>query len=269
MSEAPNFRNSRKFLGPSWLTSEGESQLMGYVLDALKDAFTERLRQGLLARFPQQDPTGTPAADDALAAIGRDRKIVRGIGESSTSYAKRLIPWLDRHVVRGNPFALLQQLADYMGPLPSIRVVNVKGDWFSRAANGTTSVLLSQNNWDWDGPVDARWARFWVVIYPNGLWSPGSNWGDVGVKWGDPGRTWGTTATTDQVQSVRSIVSDWKPGGTSCVNIIIAFDNASFDPTHPRDGAGLPDGTWARWSKSVGRTRVASRLSTARYWQGS
>ena len=138
------------------------------------------------------------------------------------------------------------------------------------AADGTRSVAINKANWDWDSDPYAlvRWSRFWVVIYPNGLWSPGPNWGDAGFVYGTPGQTWGTTATTDQVASVQAIVSDWKPAGTRCVNIIVAFDNASFDPATARDGSGLPDGTWGRWGKYVGGVAVPARLATARYWDG-
>lgn len=263
------FRAKRKFMGPSWLVSEGDSQLVGYVVDLLKDGFTERLRQGLLARLPQNDPAGesTPP-DDALAAIGRDRRIVRGLNEPSDRYARRLIQWLDDWRTAGNPFSLMRQIAGYTGPGPAFRTVDVRGNWFSLNADGSRSVAINQANWDWDNAADAlsRWSRFWVVIYPNGLWLPGSTYGD-GHKYGD-GRTWGSTATTTDVATIRGIVSDWKPAGTRCVNIILAFDGASFDPTTTRDGAGLPDGTWGRWGRNVGGVYGPARLSTARFWDG-
>jgi hypothetical protein len=268
---APYFRASRKFMGPPWLVSNGESELVGYALDLLKDGFVERLRQGLLARLPQNDPTGaTTAPDDALAAMGRDRRIRRGLNETPQAYARRLIRWIDDWKVAGNPFALMQQLAAYLGPVPSYRTVDVRGNWFSRAADGTLSISLTQANWDWDAASDAlaRWSRFWVVIYPNGFWTQGPNWGDSGAKWGTPERTWGSTATVDEVSTVRSIVADWKPAGTRCVNVILAFDGTSFNPATARDGTGLPDGTWGHWSKISGGAYVASRLSTARYLDG-
>ena len=269
MAAPPTFRAARKFLGPPWLVHDGaESELVGYTLDLLKDAFTERLRLGLLARLPQNDPTGKMTApDDALAAMGRDRRIRRGFNESSQSYAVRLVRWLDDWKVAGNPFALMAQLAGYLGPLVSLRTVDVRGNWFSRAVDGTLSVNLNQANWDWDGAADAlaRWARFWVIIYPRGFWST-RTWDD-GSTWGD-GHTWGTTATPDQVASVRALIQDWKPAGTTCQNIIIAFDDASFDPTQSRDGSGLPDGLWGNWATVSGGAYVPSRLTTARYWDG-
>ena len=268
-SLGPCFRTARQFMGPRWLVGQGDGQLVGYALDTVKDAFVERLRLGLLARFPQQDPYGTPAPDDALAAIGRDRRMVRGINESSASYAARLLLWLDTWNTAGNPITLMKQLAAYCGPLPNFRTVDVKGNWYSLTA-GVPSVSLNQANWDWDGNPLALtyWSRFWVIIYPNGLWTQGPNWGDPGAQWGTPERTWGSTATVDQVQTIQGLVRDWKPAGTTCVNIILAFDNTSFNPATARDGAGLPNGTWGHWSTTVNGQRVPSRLSTARYWDG-
>lgn len=267
---ATNFRAVRKFLGPSWLTSTGDGELLGWTLDVLKDAFTQRLFEGLLARFPQQDPTGTPAPDDALAAMGRDRRVIRGINEPSATYAKRLLLWLDDWKQAGNPFGLLKQLAAYCGPLPSFRTVDVRGNWFTLNADGTQEALINEANWDWDGDPYAlfKWSRFWVIIYPNGLWVPGTKWGDVGAVYGTPGRTWGSTATSDQVASIKSIIAERKPAGTRCVNIILAFDNSTFSPTALRDGTGLPDGHWGHWSKVSGAEYVPARLSTARFWDG-
>lgn len=268
----PYFRVSRKFAAPAWLTS-GEGEQLGYALDAIKDAWAMRLFQGLLARFPQNGPNGQTAPDDALAAQGRDRRIVRGINEPSAAYAARLIRWLDDWATAGNPFALMKQLAGYCGTsptglLPAFRTVDVRGNWYTLDVTRTEFVSINQGNWDWDGnpAALANWSRFWVVIYPNGLWTP-TTWGS-GNTWGQPGLTWGTTATPDQVSSIRGIVSDWKAAGTTCVNIIIAFDSSSFNPTTVRDGTGLPDGTWGTNAKIVNGQYLPSRLSTARYWDG-
>jgi hypothetical protein len=264
------FRTIRERLTAYWVVS-GEGELVGYSLDIVKDAFVERLRLGHLARFPENGPNGETSADDALAALGRDRGLIRGIGEVSTTYARRLKSWIDDRKRQGNPFELMKQLAAYCGPLPAFRTVDQRGNWYSRAANGTESFSLNTGNWDWDGLDLSHWSRFWVIIYPNGLWTTSpDNYGDSGAIWnhgvvvGDGVyRTWGTSATPNEVTNVRAIIDEWKPAGTRCVNIIIAFDNASFNPSTPE-----PDGLWGNWSKVVGGVRVPSRLSTARYWAG-
>jgi hypothetical protein len=266
MAEVPNFRQTRRFMGPRWLLDD-EGGLLGYALDTLKDAFVERLRLGLMARLPQNDPNGlTTAPDDALSAMGRDRRVVKGLTETSQSYARRLRLWLDDRKRAGNPFALMQKLAEYTGPLPSFRTVDVRGNWYSRAADGTETALLNTGNWNWDNDLSGtRWSRFWVIIYPNGLWDIArKNWGDVtGPGWGGSPLTIGMTATPEEVDTIQFIVGDWKPAGTRCVNIIAAFDPASFNPASPE-----PDGTWGTWGKLVGGVKVPSRLATARYLDG-
>lgn len=260
MAARPRFRTLRKFLAPRWLT-EGEGGLVGYSLDLIKDAFVERLRLGFLAGFPQNGPNGETAPEDALALIGRDRRVVRGIDESAESYAYRLTQWLVDRRRTGNPFALMKKLAEYTGPGVAFRTVDVRGNWYSRDEDGVETSSLATGNWDWDGDT-ARWSRFWVIVYPGALWSAESTWG--AGTWGAVSTgTWGSTMTPEHAASMHALVADWKPAGTRCAAIILALDPASFDPTAPE-----PDGLWGRWSKVVASTQVASRLATGRYVDG-
>ncbi len=265
----PNFRTTRAKIAAKWLTA-GEGGLVGYSLDLIIDAFMKRLELGHLARFPQNGPNGQTAPRDALTAMGRDRRVVRGIFDTDEQYAEKQLRWLDDRRFQGQPLMLMQKLHEYVGSNHgvSFRHVDVNGNWFSRAADGTESFLLDQQNWNWDGDASGdRWSRFWVIIYPGTLWTVGAGgWNDAAEKgWNDPaGLVWGTDATIEQVQTLRAIVEDWKAGGTRCVNIILAFDPASFDPASPE-----PDGTWAHWSKLSSGIRVPSRLDTARYIDGT
>lgn len=255
-----SFRFRRAFykLLPSWLTT-GEGELVDYSLGVIKDAFLERLKLGRDARFPAYAPP------DALTYLGRDRKIVRGINEPAASYAVRLQRWLDDHRVRGNPFALMMQLRAYMQADCKIRTVDRAGNWYTIEENGTRSVNLALGNWNWDGAAATLWSRFWVIIYPIGgtdPWAPSV--GDAGGASWPVGGTIGTTATPDQVASVRSIIRDWKPAGTTCEWIITAFDAASFNPL----GLPEPDGTWDWFGYSNAGAYEIARLTTARYWRG-
>lgn len=259
-----NFRTIRRFLGPRWLTSEGESGLIGYSLDIIKDAFVERLRLGLLARQPQHDPSGATTAEaDALAAMGRDRLVIRGITETNAEYAARLVRYLDDRKQCGSPFALLQKLSEYTGAGAAFRTVDNSGNWYSRSVDGTETILIGENNWDWDG-APALWSRFWVVIYPNGIWTIDPEVYGGAREFGDREGTIGLSMTRDEVAAVRAIVDDWKPGGTRCPFIIIAPSGATFDPTAPE-----PDGTWGNWSRYDAGVRVRTRLAGARYISGS
>lgn len=253
------FRTSRRRLAPRWLT-EGEGGLVGYALDLIKDAYMERVYLGLLARLPET------AGTDALGKIGRDRRTLRGLGpETDASYATRLKAWLTDAKRRGSPFALMQKLQEFIAAGSSFRIVDARGNWYSRSAAGVETYTLNTGNWNWDStvPSSPQWSRFWVIIYPGTRWSHSATWGS-GQLWGDTEKTWGTTATPGEVAQVRGIVADWKPAGTRCVNIIIAFDPASFDPTAPE-----PDGKWGKPSKVVAGVHVATRLATADYWDGT
>jgi hypothetical protein len=256
-----SFRTSRSLLGPSWLTSEGESGLVGQSLDEVKDQYIQRMRDGLNARLPQNNRAGTvTAGSDALAQMGRDRRVLLGFNESNASYAKRLLRWLDDRQRAGNPFMLLQKLAEYTGAGPSFRTVDNSGNWYSRAADGTETVLINQANWDWDGGT-TLWSRFWPIIYPNGLWTAEPNaWGSASLpRWGDRTKTLGLTMPHQVVTDLRLLVRDWGTGGTICPFIIVAF-GSTFDPSSPE-----PDGNWGTWSRYVSGTRVPTRLASARF----
>jgi hypothetical protein len=255
---AGSFRQLHKSLVPRWL-SEGEGELVGYALDLILDAFVERMRLGHLVCFPQQDANGTPGPADAAIALGRDRRVVRGINESASSYAVRLKSWLVDRRTAGNPYTLMRQLAAYVGPSEgaSFRTVDVRGNWYSRSASGVETASLGTLNWNWDGNL-SQWSRFWVIIYPGTQWTTEGAWGTG--TWGDTSGTIGTTITPEQATTLRAIVADWKPAGTS-QNIVIATNAASFSPASPE-----PNGTWGKWYRYSGGTAIASRLSTARYF---
>ena len=257
------FRALRKFLAPRWLT-EDEGELVGDSLGAIEDGFTQRLYMGVLARLPQNDPTGlTTAPDDALTAMGRDRKILRGFVETASSYAARLLPWLDDHRSRGTAFMMMKQLAGYLGAGFSFRIYNARGACWSRDVNGVETFVAS-TTWDWDGHPEL-WSRFWVVIYPTGDWTTSTlDWGDTSPKYGPNLAQWGVDIPREQIRAMQTIVAEWKPAGSRCMYIIVAFDPASFDPAAPE-----PDGTWASFGKIDAGVRVPARLDTARYLNGS
>lgn len=264
----PRYRTAFRKLLPRHFT-RGEGELVLSSLAELKEGWAERAYQGLNARFPS---TLLPSA---LSSIGRDRKIVRGINEPDEAYAERQRRWLDDHRVRGNMFALMDQLRAYCQADVRIRTVDASGNWCTRERDGARSWLIKQLNWDWDGkPRNPYFSRFWVIIYPTSAgepWAPNEVWGDPALWdagiFGTAGKTIGTTATPEQIASVRSIVREWQPDGTRCEWIIIAFDDASFDPTDTQPP--LPDGTWGKWGKYDGSGNyVSARLESARYIRG-
>lgn len=253
---------------PKWLT-DGDGGKVAASLALMADDFAARARLALISRFPSYAPD-----DAALAAMGRDRLIVRGINEPSAAYAARLTRAFDDHRTRGNPFAMLRQLRAYLQTDCVVRTVDRRGNWYTIAEDGTESTTINAANWNWDGGALSSWSRFWVIIYPTGgdalgrgarPWAVSGNWGDADLYgdglFGHADLTFGTTATTDQVAAVRQIIRDWKPAGSICEWVIVAFDAATFTPA----GATNPAGAWGNWSNGTGGP---VRLASARYWRG-
>lgn len=248
-----NMRKLFDLLAPNWLTS-GEGELTLYSLSAMVDCWLERGRLGLMARFPAHAP------DDAIAALGRDRKIIRGLNEPTSAYAVRLRQWLTTQKINGSPFALMRQIRSFLQRDVVVRIVDQRGNWYWIDADGSQHYQLQVGMWNWDSLTTTNWSRFWVIVYPASVTPP--VWEATGVygtaqKYGD-GHVWGLTATHDEMVGLRSIVQFHKPIFAKCEWIICAFDNASFAP-----GTVL-NGFWGQYS-AAGSPRTKVRLNTARY----
>src|SRR5262249_23084718 len=148
------------------------------------------------------------------------------------------------------------QVRDYLYPYkPRMRIVNHRGTWYTLNPDDTIEVVKNAGNWNWDGNTSLR-SRFWLIIYSDaGPWTSEGAWGQVGTKWGST-VGWGSTATADQVKSIRAIIDEWRSATALSVNVIIAFDPASFNPAAAPGSPGMPDGTWGRWSKYSGGVQV-------------
>lgn len=209
-------------MGPAWQVgvsgSGDESERLYYSMSLLFDMFLERAFQAAKVRFPKYAP------DDALAYLGRDRRIRRGINEPAAAYASRLIRYLDDHLTQGNPFALMDQVYAYM-QMPSLilRTVDRRGNWMLREADGTRSYLLNTGNWEWDVGALTSWGKYWLVMY-NTTWTQGA-FGEV-------------VAPADEIAGLRAVIREWKPAGMTPQWVIVAFDNDSFSPAQPEPSDG-------------------------------
>lgn len=257
-----SFRDVAYQLSPSRLRRYWAARfvysLVGLPLDMVAQAGKEAAR----ARFPSYCP------DDALPYHGRDRGIPRGPNEGRDGYVQRLLQWRDIWSGSGVGRALLDEIAAYLTPSEArLMIVTQTGVVYTRWTDGQFGVehVTPPNFWNWDGNT-ALWARFWLVIYsigPNAPWSRDGTWND-GEHWGEHASTasWGSTATLEQIASIRSIILEHKPAQSVCQNIIISFDDDAFH-TPP-----FPDGLWGHWSKNVGGVQVPARDSRGIYWDG-
>lgn len=257
--------------GPAWLVRDRFSTDGGlteietdarvlYALVLVLDELATRQAMGSQAKWPSYAPT------DALALLGRDRLILRGPSEAAAAYRTRLLRWLDDHQVRGNPWALMEQIRGYCSPHAiKVRTVDEHGNWRLINDVGTRS-RSNGDTWNWDNSaLTVAWGRFWLVIEPRGgtlPWEPEPTWGTG--TWGDGG-TWGTTATPNEVAGVRSIVKAWKRAGVKCVYVIISFSGSSFVPAAVTNPDGSP--SWAGYSTNSGGTQVRARDPNGRYWR--
>ena len=270
---ASRFRTLYRALTPSWLqTGDGEKELYSYGL--LIDATLERLRQGLIARFP------TRAQSDALDLIGRDRLIRRGYRESNESYGKRLIGWRTAHRRRGTPLELLRQVRGYLSYFGgvNVRLVDQAGNWFTIYEDGEEEHQIQAGGWNWDNkPLTGNWGRFWLIIYAPPAWTehPHLNsddlWGNGQIGWApDPsvepdfeGYSIGVDGMPPVIATELSqVIRDWKSLDSICEWVVIAFDYNSFVP-----GSSETDGLWGNWSRNIGGVQTPTRLDTARYWR--
>jgi len=252
-------RDAIREIVPGFLRGFWGYRLM-YAIAAQLDAIGDALTAGVKLRFPNL------YSAESLPIIGRERGITRGFDEPDDVYSVRLENWWGDHRTKGNPYSLLRQLRGYFTPhAVKMRVVNNAGAWYTQNADGSLE-YAHNSNWDWDGAPATEWSRYWVILYPPAdLWVPDGTWGD-GDVWGADGTTWGSTASIEQVETIRFIVKEWRGPHSVCVNIIVVFDPTAFDPTDTQPP--LPDGTWAHWSKLVAGTQVPARDDRAIYWDG-
>lgn len=257
------FRDIAWALSPPRLRTTKAARMVYALIGLPLDMIAEAAKQATLARFPSYCP------EDTLPLHGRDRGIRRGPLENVAAYRTRLLLWLDAWRSAGVGRGLLDQLAGYLSPQTCrVRIWTQIGVIYTREADGTFAISRATRGlFNWDGQT-SLWARFWLIIDSIGgvPWSRDGTWGD-GEVWGEGvGLTWGSTATIDQVETIRAIIADWKPAQSVCKNIIISFDASAFAPTDA--SPPLPDGSWGHWSKNVSGVQVPARDDRAIYWGG-
>ena len=136
----------RRDIGGAYLSSIGE----------VVDEHVDRAAAGVSLRFPNGSRT------DALSLIGAERKILRGPGEDSVTYAARLRKWLDSHRTRGGAYALLEQLYEYFRASLSVPMEVVGNSGVRVLVDSDGNITRDTILWGGDGT--ANWARIWVMI---------------------------------------------------------------------------------------------------------
>jgi hypothetical protein len=255
MAIQARFRINFLGVGVPWLQGFWGNRLR-YSLLLMLDAFEQYAQTSTTARFPL---IGDELPDGALVQIGKDRVMPRGPQESTTSYGVRLSKAFDAWRRAGSAEGQLRQVQAFFLP-ESTPVRMVCQDFTGNTASWYTILsyedpncpveFTSPSNWDWDGDP-ARWARTWLVIYPQSPvggagpdWTTQATWGS-GEFW-DASNAWGIEgATPEECQAVRAIVARWKSAHTIC-QVVVAFDTGAPVQWPKPDGTGVdyPNGTW-------------------------
>lgn len=142
---------------PPWLRRRVGGAILRAIGEVL-DAMSARDDAGVALRFP------TPGVDPgALAIQGRERRIVRGIGEPAATYAGRVQRWLEAHRHRGSVHEMLRQWHAYNGANPRrIDVVYYSGTRYILEVDGTITRDILPN---FGGDGTGRWAQAWCFVY--------------------------------------------------------------------------------------------------------
>ena len=291
---------------PGWAREDGRkhlvelAQTMALVLDAIIDGLFDGRRASMPGQTELVSGLGGFLSLDALPAIGRDRRLPRGFAEAPAAYALRLRRWRASWRRAGTARGILEVVRAVTSPSNvRLRLVSATGTWHTLEPDGTFRLqnrlgrgfvinpdgstaldVAVTHPWDWDS-LSPAWSsenpqdsfRGALIVYAPAappLHDTEGLLGDGTSFYGELGKTEGTTATVPYVEQLRGVLDEWKPAGIVIHNIIVAFDPSSFNPLTlgPFPAPGMPDGTWHNHGKVVGGVRVATRLSTARYWQG-
>jgi hypothetical protein len=164
MASPLRFEHAIKVITPPWLQRSVGGRVMRAIASVV-DAHVDRLVFGVRMRFPGFDPSDIDP--DALALVGRERRILRGPRESAATYAARLRTWWDAHRGRGGPYALLEQLRAFFAGTLDVRmdVVAQSGTRYWMDEDG----VITRDAIEWDGDGTGKWARIWVFFYVTSL----------------------------------------------------------------------------------------------------
>lgn len=241
-----------RFRLPSWIL-EGDGFAVARTFARLVDEARARDRSSLEVRLPSYIVNDA----DALDLQGYDRGLLRGRTESGEHFAARLQAWRypRGHRVRGNAFALLDQISEYFGGI-ACAAIDRRGNHSVRAADGSETCTHG-NAWDWDGaPASPQWARFWTILDGGADIEIRPDWaGDLTVG------TLGLLGVeVDDVAAIRGLTSGngllWKPAGTRPEWMIIVPEG---------EAQPAPNGLWGTWHKVVAGVASAARDPALRY----
>lgn len=231
-------------LVPPWLRrTVGRAILTA--LGAVVDSSVARLLAAALIRFPSVE------RPSALGAIGRERKLLRGPGETRAAYVTRLRAWWDAHRERGNAYSLLEQMRSYLGAVAPVvhEVVDYNGTRYTSHPDGT----ITRDRVLWGADASGHWARAWIMIHLDAptIQAPVRDASGAVVLDGDGEPTLASAsifALSDaDLEMLRAIPRAWVPAHVERTTIVLLYPGAELwgyrAPTDPASDQTI--GTWA------------------------
>lgn len=214
---------------PGWLQRKNGAAYQG-ALGSELDVAVDRIRQAVLASFPDAPGGVLATPSDALDHIGADRLLPRIAGEADAAYAERLRTAWDAWLLAGTYTGLLRALARAGFPTGSTGtyIIQRTKRYAYLSGDGLTGnpVLLTHNGWTFDEKPPSIWNQFGILFASDvaaltigsqlaltlnnvvRLWKPakakyfgayvvatGPVWGwPIGTNWGSSGN-WGADVT--------------------------------------------------------------------------
>ena len=234
-----NFRDLVKKVTPWWFR-HGIAERFFYALGLVFDGLVDLAIQCLRLRFPGDNMR-------ALPDIAAERRLRQGKYETDEDFAVRLRTWLQAHLDRGGPYALLEQIHAYYRPNNfDVYLYYATGSYFHMAEDGSIAHTIIE------GTGAAAWAHWYLVyVWPTGLEDDGL-WSDPGLWDDDPLGVWDYgNLTSAEAQDLRLIPQEWNAAHPDGTLILLGPTDALWD---------LPVEDWDSvddWDDGVDPGRIA------------
>jgi hypothetical protein len=148
-----------KKISPPWLQA-GNAEKFLFGLGLICDVQIQRIQDTVLSRFPLKALAG------ALSYIGSDRRLMRGINETDTSYALRLSQAFTDWHFAGLPRGVLKQLLGFTAKKPRIISVDNQNQWYWYDAGADSQLPPEKMVNDWsvliDGDMEDPSMTYWT-----------------------------------------------------------------------------------------------------------
>ena len=220
---------------PGWI-STGNAEKVMYTLGLHMDVALHQVTEALQHRFPGK------LSNESLPYLGYERKMVRGREETDETYATRMKGWRQKHLNRGGPYALLQQVFEHYAPNNfTVELIYCNGKRYTMDTSGSVTVDTVDAGDGWTPDTPERWARWWMFFHWPNVVPPAHEWDEPGLAW-DSGWVWNSGLSIQEVADLREIPTGWNAAHCVGNSRIVLLD----------PGDAWSDVTWGTWGNQIG-----------------